>query len=98
MASLDEARLLGTVLERAAQFLDARRECIIAHGCAAPDRGEQIRLGNRLSGVQHELFQHVRSLRRQPDLARAGPQTSGLSLEPIAKEVDGRVHYSGSLI
>src|SRR5918993_1151188 len=88
MASFDKARLLRIVLERSAQLLNARRKCIVTHRRAAPDCGEQIRLGDRLSGVQHELFQHLGGLRRQPDLARAGPQTSGRGLESIAAEAD----------
>ena len=88
---LDEARLLRIVFERPAQLLDARRERIVADGRAAPDRGEQAAFRDRLSGVHDELLQHAGRLRRQPDLGRAAPQTSGPGLEPIAVEADARV-------
>jgi hypothetical protein len=44
---------------------------------------------------QHELFQHGGRLRRQPDLARAGPQPSAVGLESIAAE--GEAAFSSYL-
>jgi hypothetical protein len=88
MARLDEAGLFRVVGERAPQLLDARRERVVADSRIAPDRREQVLLGHRLPCVRDKHLQHRRRLRRQTDLACAGPESAGPHVETIAAETD----------
>ena len=54
MPSLDVARLLGVVAERLAQLLDAGGQGVVADDGVAPDRGEQLLLGDGLAGTLHQ--------------------------------------------
>src|SRR5262245_3571123 len=77
---LGEARLPRIVVEGAAQFLDARRQRVVAHGSSVPDCREEVLLRDRLSSMPHELFQHGGRLWRQPDFVRTGPQATAVRL------------------
>ena len=92
MPGLDVARLLGVVPERLAQFLDAGGEGVVADDGVAPDRGEQLLLGDRLAGALHQQPQHRRGFARELDLALVGPQPGRRGLEAIASEADVLAH------
>ena len=88
MARLDEAGLFRIVGQRAPQFLDARRERVVADSRIAPDRREQVLFGHRLPCVRDEHLQHRRRLRGKTNLACAGPEPARPHVEPIAAETD----------
>src|SRR5262249_61773482 len=93
MTCLDEARPFRIVLESTAQLLNTRGQRIVTDSGASPDAGKQVLFGDWCPGVHHELLQHGRGLRGQPDLLPAGPEPARPGVEPIAAEGDasGRV-------
>ena len=73
MPSLDVARLLGVVTECLAQLLDAGGQGVVADDGVAPDRGEQLLLGDGLAGTLHQQPEDRGGLARELDLALVGP-------------------------
>ncbi len=88
MPRLDEARPLRVVPERPAQLLDARGERVVAHRGARPDRLEQVLLGHQLARARDQDLQHCGGLRGEAELLAAGPEASGVELEPVRAEFD----------
>ena len=85
MQRLDVARLAGIVLERAAQFLNAGHQRGIADRRFRPDRGEQLVLGDHVTGALGEERQQRERLGGELDLTPAGGQ-SGARLQAITAE------------
>src|SRR5215470_5482828 len=75
MHGFDEARRAGIVAEYAAQLGDTDIETLLLNGGVAPDRVEQLRLGDQLSPPRGQVAQDRPGLRPQCDRFVALPQT-----------------------
>ena len=63
MHGLDVARRARRIGERLAQVTDAARQRRLAHDRVAPDRAEQIVLGDESSGVREQVAEDCERLR-----------------------------------
>src|SRR6187397_2841846 len=93
MSRLDVARFSRIIAERLAQFLDARRQRVVANDAVAPHRGEQVMFGYRFAGARDKHRENRRSLRRELDFALTGPESLRQRLESKTIEGDLIVHY-----
>src|SRR5262245_43280264 len=98
MARFDETRLLRVVREGSPQLLYAGCQRIVADRSPTPHGCKQLVLGDGCSRAGHEQLQDVRSLRRQPHFAVAGPEPSTDELESKSFETDALVHQSEVLL
>jgi hypothetical protein len=86
MGGPDEARFLGVVAERAADFTDQHVEIGFEDERFRPDVREQLRLGDHARTPGHQNAQQVERLGGQADLLAVTQQEPRLRLEDELSE------------
>ncbi len=82
----DEARLPSIIRERPAQFLDARRQRVVADDCLGPDGREQVFFRDGLARTRDQHGEHGRRLRREPDFPWTRPEPPRIDIEAVIAE------------
>jgi len=81
VGGLDDPRLPGIVVERAADLADAHLQRTAAQEHARPDRREELVLADQLAGACGKVLEHGQGLRGQRDRARPSAEPPGREIE-----------------
>ena len=82
----DDVLLFATVADRLAHRRDAAAQRRFGDNAPAPDRGDDIVLGDNTVAVLKQIDKEIKDLRLDLNLSRAAPQLAAADVERIVSE------------